>query len=130
MHRFMHLYEAVKTRMKYSCNNDKLPQTYGLYLNDELIGMYQFTLEDVFVRPDLYPWLACVYIDKSHRGNGYGRILMESITENAKKNLPYDKIYLYTKHVNLYEKYGWKFNELVNTYKLVEPIQRLYELKL
>ena len=123
-------YEAVKERMRYSCNSHRLPQTFGMFLDDRIIGMYQFTLEDVFVRPDLYPWLACVYIDKQFRGYGYGRTLMESVCENAKNNLVTDSIYLYTKHIGLYEKYGWKFVSTVNTFKETDPIQRLYKLDL
>ena len=121
-------YEAVRKRMEYSCNAELLPQTYGLFLDEQLIGMYQFTLEDIFVRPDLYPWLACVYIDKAYRGKGYGRILMESVSKNAMKNLPYDNLYLYTKHIGLYEKYGWDYVSDVDTFKSNNPIQRLYKL--
>lgn len=123
-------YEAVKCRMKHSCNQSGLPQTYGVYLDDKLIGMYQFTLEDVFVRPDLYPWLACVYIDEAYRGTGYGCILMESVYENAKTNLNTKEIYLYTKHIGLYEKYGWKYVSNVETFKIKDSLQRLYKLEI
>ena len=123
-------YEAVKERMRYSCNQDRLPQTFGLFLEDTLIGMYQFTLEDVFVRPNLYPWLACVYIDKEYRGLGYGRILMESVEIQAKENLCIKELYLYTKHIGLYEKYGWKYISDVETYKMKDSLQRLYKLEI
>ncbi len=123
-------YDAVKERIRYSCNEERLPQTYGLYLDDKLIGMYQFTLEDVFVRPDLYPWLACVYIDEAYRGSGYGRVLMESVYENAKINLNTKELYLYTKHIGLYEKYGWKYVSDVETFKIKDSLQRLYKLEI
>jgi len=38
-----------------------------LLLEIKLFGMYQFTYEDLFVRPDIYPWLANVYIDEEYR---------------------------------------------------------------
>lgn len=58
-------FEKVKCFMKHSMEKDRLPQTYGLFLDDKIIGMYQFTYEDLSVRPDIYPWLANVYIDKN-----------------------------------------------------------------
>lgn len=123
-------YEAVRCRMKHSCNEDRLPQTYGLYLNDKLIGMYQFTLEDVFVKPDLYPWLACVYISEEYRNKGYGRILMESVEVQAKENLNFEELYLFTKHETLYEKFGWEFVSNIKTYKQNDSVQKLYKKKL
>ncbi len=41
-------------------------------LDDNIIGMFQFTYEDLSVRPDIYPWLANVYIDEKYSKMGYG----------------------------------------------------------
>ena len=60
--------EAVRESMRHSLHDDRLPQTFGLYRNGTLIGMYQFTAGDLFVRPDIYPWLANVYLDAAYRG--------------------------------------------------------------
>ena len=122
--------EAVKCRMKHSIQKERLPQTYGLFLDNEMIGMYQFTLEDLFVRPDIYPWLACVYIDGNYRNKGYGKILLESVKSMAQENLKSDEIYLYTKHVGLYEKFGWEFVSEINRFKKEAITERLYRLSL
>lgn len=54
---------------------------------------------------------------------------MNTVNENAKKaNL--QELYLYTKHVGLYEKFGWKFVEEVKTFKKDSPIERLYRLEI
>ncbi len=123
-------YEAIRCYVEHGFQKKRLPQTYGLFLDDELIGVYQFMQEDLFVRPDLYPWLANVYIDEVHRGKGYGKILMESIRENAARSLEYDEVYLFTKHIGLYEKFGWEFVKEIDTHMEMEGIARLYKLPL
>lgn len=52
---------------------------------------------------------------------------MNTVKENAKKvNLT--ELYLYTKHIGLYEKLDWEFVEEVNNFKSDSPIERLYRL--
>lgn len=123
-------YEAVKCYVQNGLQVKRLPQTYGMYLNDRLIGVYQFRLDDLFVRPDLYPWLANVYLDPAYRNAGYGKLLMESIRNNAQRCLPYDEVFLFTKHTGLYEKYGWEFVSEIDTFLDSGRIQRLYRLNL
>lgn len=122
-------FEQVKMYMSHSINKKKLPKTFGLFLNKELIGIYQFTNEDLFVRPDIYPWLANVHIDEKYRGNGYGGIMLSTIKKMAKKELDSNYLYLFTTHNGLYEKYGFEFVEEQETF-LKPNIQRLYRLKL
>ena len=60
----MHTFEQVKEFIKYSLQENRLPQTYGVFINNEIVGKYQFSYEDLFVRHDIYPWLANVYVDE------------------------------------------------------------------
>ena len=107
-----------------------LPQTYGLFIEEKLIGMFQFTNEDLEVRPDIFPWLACFYIDKEYRNQGMARILLEKIIELASSTLNYETLYLFTKHKGFYEKFGWDFVSEIDT-EIKEPkLQRLYKLNL
>lgn len=122
--------DAVRCFMQHSMEENRLPQTYGLFLDNKIIGMYQFTYDDLSVRPDIYPWLANVYIDEKYRGKGYGRELLESVFDNAKENINFGEIFLYTKHIGLYEKFGWAFLEEVDTFKKEQRIERLYKLDL
>lgn len=117
--------DDVYSYMEHSFNDDGFPQTYIMYLDNTVIGIYQITYRDLFIRPDIYPWIANLYIDEKYRKKGYGKLLIESIKENARKNTPFDKLYLYTEYKNLYEKYGWEYiGELNNSGKY------LYELYL
>ena len=121
-------YEAVYTCMAHSIQEQRLPQTYGLFWDGKLVGMYQFTNGDLFPRPDLYPWLANLYIEKSCRESGFGRFLIESVRDNAAK-AGLKELYLFTTHNGLYEKFGWTFIEEIDTF--LEPrMQRLYKIEL
>ena len=73
MENLFHTFEEIKNFVKHSLQESRLPQTYGAFINNEIIGMYQFSYEDLFVRPDIYPWLANVYVDENYRKQGYGR---------------------------------------------------------
>ncbi|MCI9434487.1 MAG: GNAT family N-acetyltransferase [Bacilli bacterium] len=123
-------FDGIKCFMKHSMQENKLPQTYGLFLDNKIIGMYQFTLEDLDVRTDIYPWLANVYIDENYRKQGYGKILLESVMRNVKNIRNFKEIYLFTKHINLFEKFGFEFVELIDTYSDFDRIQRLYKLRI
>lgn len=119
-------YEAVYAYISHSLQERRLPQTYGLFLDGKLIGMYQFTMEDLFPRPDIYPWLANVYIEKPYRGLGYGRYLLESV-KDAAADAGLKELYLFTTHNGLYERFGWVFVQEIGTF-LQPDIQRLYRL--
>ena len=123
-------YQETKCYMKYSMQKDKLPKTYGLFLNDEIIGIYQFTNVNLIVRPDIYPWLANVYIDEKYRHKGYGRKLLETVKETAKDIKDCKEIFLWTEFKGLYEKFGWTFMGDIDTYSKESRIQRLYKLSL
>lgn len=121
--------EAVKCALEHGMQENRLPQTYGLFLDGEIIGMYQFVYDDLWARPDIYPWLANVYLDEKYRGRGYGRMLMSKIRETA-QNTGFGEIFLYTLHRGLYEKLGWEFISEIDTHIEGARIQRLYRLRL
>ena len=120
--------DAVRCYMAHSVNAEKLPQTFVAIDNGEAVGMYQLSMnDDLFGRPDVYPWLINVYVDEAHRGKQICRILMETVLENAKKT-GIETLYLYTSHVGLYEKFGWEFLEFVDTFETGAEKERLYRL--
>ncbi len=122
-------YDEVKSILEHSlCTGDRLPQTYIALINDEVVGMYQFAMaDDLYCRPDLYPWLINVYVDKNYRGKGICKEMMNTVPANAKK-LGIKELYLYTKHIGLYEKYDWKFIQEEQTFRKSSPIERIYKL--
>lgn len=122
--------EEIKCTFEHSLCKNKLPQTFVALIDGEPAGMYQLSMsDDLNSRPDLYPWLINVYVDEKFRGRNVARELMNTVKENAKK-LGLTELYLYTKHIGLYEKFGWKFIEEVKTFKDDSPVERLYKLEI
>ena len=92
--------------------NNTYPITIILLKDNELIGFYQIVEHDND-NTSYTPWIANVYVLEEYRGLGYGRVLIESIPDFMKK-LNIKTIYLHTRHINLYEKFGFeKYQELV-----------------
>lgn len=121
-------FDSVKCFLEHSFLKDRLPKTFGLFHNGRIIGMFQFTYEDLEVRPDIYPWLANLYVDEEYRNKGIGRILLEKVNEVSKTSLNFNELYLFTKHIGLYEKFGWVYISDLDTYTKNPRIQRLYKL--
>lgn len=123
-------FEEVQCNLEHSLCTVRLPQTFVALMNGEPAGMYQFAMaDDLSARPDLYPWLINVYVDEKFRGQNVCRGLMLSVKANAKAaGLP--ELYLYTKHIGLYEKFGWEFLEEVPTFREDSPVERLYHLNI
>ena len=118
--------EYVVDFMSRCLNEDKIPKTYIALYDDKVVGMYQIAMEDdLNTRPDYYPWLINVYVDEQHRGKGICKLLVEHSKETFKQ-LGFGKVYLHSKHINLYEKYGWKYLEEATT--LNGEIKRIYYL--
>jgi predicted acetyltransferase len=122
-------YEKVHELMENSLSENKISKTFIALKNKEIIGMYQIVMSDLDTRPDIYPWLTNIYVDEKYRGNGVCKLLLEHAIEEAKK-MKIKELYLYTAHIGLYEKYGWKYVGNVNTYRKVNSVERLYVYKI
>ncbi len=122
--------EAVEYFMEHSICTDKLPQTFVAVDEGEPVGMYQLSMvDDLFGRPDIYPWLINVYVDPNHRGKNICRELMGTVPEAARA-AGIKMLYLYTSHVGLYEKFGWEFVQEVPTFNEESPMERLYRIEI
>ncbi|BCB02667.1 GNAT family N-acetyltransferase [Bacillus sp. KH172YL63] len=93
--------------MFQSCRTDEdLPRFYIALKDDVIIGTYALLRNDLNSRQDLYPWLGCLYVEKSQRGSGVGPMLMDHGLQEARKK-GYHQLYLSTDLDGFYEKYGW-----------------------
>ena len=120
--------EAVEYLFEHSICKERLPQTFVALIDGEPAGMYQLSMsDDLFGRPDIYPWLINVYVDEKFRGRQICRYLMETVSAKAKES-GIDVLYLYTSHIGLYEKFSWEYVEEVKTFNDSSPLERLYRL--
>lgn len=92
-----------------------------------MIGCAGLITNDFISRGDLYPWFNALFIDEKHRGNAYGSLLLEYTNQDAKK-AGFEYLYLCTKRVGYYEKYGFKY--IGQGYHPWGGASRIYEIKL
>ena len=108
--------EKVEYFLLHSINNDRLPVTYYAHEGDDIKGVYQISMFDLDVRPDIYPWLINIYVDEKSRGEGICRKLVFHAEKTARE-MGYDELFLYTHHKGLYEKFGYKFFDNTETFR-------------
>jgi len=85
-----------------------LPQWYLLEKGKKIIGCAGLITNDFISRGDLYPWICALFIDKNHRGNSYGALLLEKAKIDA-QTAGFNHVYLCTDHVGYYEKYSFEY---------------------
>jgi predicted N-acetyltransferase YhbS len=92
----------------HSIGHDGLPKFYAAREDGTIIGCIALLANDLVSRQDLWPWLACVYVEQAHRKRGIGGLLLSHATEQARR-MGYDRVYLLTDHVGYYERYGFEY---------------------
>lgn len=120
--------ERMLEYYKHSVLYEKLPQTYVAYKGEQAVGTFQFGISDIFIRPDLYPWLKNVYVVPEHRCNGCATAMLEYAVAKMCTS-QYECFYLFTHLEGFYERFGWKFIERFNSYELDMGFQRMYIFK-
>ncbi|SES30366.1 GNAT family N-acetyltransferase [Psychrobacillus sp. OK032] len=85
---------------------DSIPSFYIGIENKKIIGTYALLRNDINSRQDLFPWLACLYVDPDYRGNSIGEQLLEHGLKMTAQ-LGHEKLYLSSDLEGYYEKYGW-----------------------
>ncbi|EOD01168.1 GNAT family N-acetyltransferase [Caldisalinibacter kiritimatiensis] len=95
-----------KDAIYHSHIEGKIPQFFLLLKEEKIIGCSALIINDFISRHDLYPWFACLFVNKEERGNEYGKLLIKYAEQQAAK-AGFDKLYLTTDLDGYYEKYEW-----------------------
>lgn len=88
--------------------NKSLPKFYIVLDGTDIIASYALVTNDLISRQDLYPWLACLYVNPEHRNKGIAEKLLEHGLSQT-KDKGFTSLYLSTDLENFYEKKGWEF---------------------
>lgn len=93
--------------------------------NGSLVSFVTLSAQDCVVAPDLSPalWLGFFFTVPAFRGNRYGKQVIDYACGVAERE-GFNRVYLATDHVNLYEKYG--FTYLENRVDIYDEDSRIY----
>ena len=119
-----------RTRLLLLVNDNptaKVATTFSEELNDdtakhlqkpELFAFCTLAERDEIVQeemtPDMKPWIGFVYTFPTHRGHRYSEKLIDHACELAQQD-GYEKVYLSSNEIGLYEKYGFVFLKMMHT---------------
>lgn len=93
-------------KLKERMNDASIPYALVASENDQYRGTASILEYDMEDRPNLFPWLAAVYIKTEYRNCGVGTLLLNAIDTECRK-LGYNRYYLYTAEAkNFYLKRG------------------------
>ncbi|WP_308639390.1 GNAT family N-acetyltransferase [Paenibacillus silvisoli] len=76
--------------------------------HDLMVGMCAVLRNDLISRQDLFPWLACLYVNPAYRGQGLGSSLMEHAAAELREH-GHAQLFLSTTLDGYYERYGWHY---------------------
>lgn len=99
--------EARIANFQAHLGRGQVPATFVALEGSTLLGSASLIAHDMDTRPDLTPWLACVYVAPAHRRRGIGTALVQRVAQEAKA-LGVETLYLFTPDKRaFYEHRGW-----------------------
>ena len=79
-----------------------------------IVGMVTIMKTDYYPLPEIYPWISTLFVSEEYRGNRISGKLIEFANSYA-QDLGFDKTYIPSAHIGLYEKYGYHYiKDIVN----------------
>lgn len=92
-------------------------------LDDCIIGMATIMKSDYYPLPTIYPWISTIFVSEEYRGNRLSQKLIDYANCYA-KDIGFEKTYIPTEHIGLYEKYGYCYIGDIVNYE--NSVDRLY----
>ncbi len=87
---------------------------FAAVLHGRIVGIAYIRKTDYYPLPEIYPWISGVFVAEEYRGHRISEKLIAFANEYAKEN-GFEKTYIPSIHVGLYEKYGYRYlGDIVN----------------
>ncbi|WP_075423384.1 GNAT family N-acetyltransferase [Ruminococcus sp. XPD3002] len=103
-----------------------LCQSVAIFLQELIggaIGMITVMKTDYYPLPEIYPWISTLFVSEKFRGKRISQKLIEAAEEYARAS-GFEKTYIPTEFVGLYEKYGYSYVRDIENYG--GGVDRLY----
>lgn len=92
-------------------------------INNQIVGMVSIMKTDYYPLPQIYPWVTNLFVTEAYRGQRISKKLIDFANKYAKEN-GFDRTYIPSVHIGLYEKYGYRYLKDIVNYG--DGIDRLY----
>ena len=80
----------------------------------QIIGMASLLKTDYYPLPEICPWVSSIFVTEEWRGMRISQMLIDYANDYARE-LGFDKTYIPSEHIGLYEKYGYRYlKDIVN----------------
>ena len=80
----------------------------------KVIGMASLLKTDYYPLPEISPWVSSIFVTEEWRGHRISRMLIDYANDYARA-LGFDRTYIPSTHIGLYEKYGYRYlKDIVN----------------
>ncbi len=101
---------------------------FAAIIDDRIVGMVTIMKTDYYPLPDIYPWISTLFVSEEYRGKRISEKLIAYANAYA-KTIGFDRTYIPSEYVGLYEKYGYRYIRDIVNYG--NGVDRLYvrELK-
>lgn len=87
---------------------------FAAIVNGQIVGMVTIMKTDYYPLPEIYPWVSCAFVAEAYHGHRISEKLIAFANVYAKEN-GFNKTYIPSVHIGLYEKYGYCYlGDIVN----------------
>ncbi|MBO4384114.1 MAG: GNAT family N-acetyltransferase [Clostridia bacterium] len=87
---------------------------FAAIIDGRIVGMASAAKTDYYPLPDVYPWVSSIFVSEEYRGRKISRDLIGFANNYLKEN-GFDKSYIPSEFVGLYEHYGYTYlKDIVN----------------
>ncbi len=96
---------------------------FAAMIDGQIVGMASIMKTDYYPLPEIYPWVSSVFVSEDYRGQRISGRLIDFANDYAKE-CGFDRTYIPSEHIGLYEKYGYHYLKDITNYG--GGVDRLY----
>jgi len=99
--------DQITAQLSENLNRHSIPITFVAHQSLEILGTVSLDVSDLPEFESHSPWLASLYVHRSHRGKGVASTLVSHL-KNFALSGGYTPLHLWTRgSTSLYERFGW-----------------------
>lgn len=81
---------------------------FAALIGGKIVGMATLMKTDYYPLPEVFPWVSTLFVSEEYRGSRISEKLIDFANSYA-KNLGFERTFIPTEHIGLFERYGYRF---------------------